>query len=72
MLSIGALAYIFFFALIGAFAGTYIITCFKQVGLISEDKAKIWVLILLVVGLLVGGTHGWHIYIYNHNSSFLY
>ncbi|MCL0101022.1 hypothetical protein M1N80_04410 [Peptococcaceae bacterium] len=53
MLSIEALVHVLFFAIIGGAAGALIIQSFRG-DLISEDKAKIWALILVVGGAVVG------------------
>ncbi|MCL0103585.1 hypothetical protein M1O51_03085 [Dehalococcoidia bacterium] len=60
---IEALVHIFSFAMIGGVAGAVGAQSLKYTNLISEDRAKIWALILVVVGLLVGGAYGWHIYL---------
>ena len=69
---IEAVAHIFFWAMIGGVAGAVGAQSLKYTNFISEERAKIWALILVTVGLLIGGAHGWHTYTYNHNSSFLY
>ncbi|MCL0036475.1 hypothetical protein M1N47_03590 [Dehalococcoidia bacterium] len=60
---IEALVHIFFLAIIGGAAGALGTQSLKYTNLISEDRAKIWALILAVVGLLIGGAYGWHIYL---------
>ena len=54
MLSIEALVHIFFLALTGGAAGALIMQSFKHLDLISENRAKIWALILVVGGAVVG------------------